>query len=141
MTKYMPRKKGFGLVEVLISVLIMGFSLFVLFGVFYAQAYIVGQLRDKIITTLAAQEEIEYIRTLPFNTIISSTSDTLPKPSSFAASLVNNNPRLGVAIDDYLYDPINVRSVTVTITWRSARGNDVTRSLSTLMTRSGINKQ
>jgi prepilin-type N-terminal cleavage/methylation domain-containing protein len=134
-------RKGFGLIEVLVSVLIIGIGLFIISAVFYTQTRTINQLREKVIATLAAQEELEYIRGMPFTTIINAGT-VFPNPSSFTTALKYNNPTLNVAVDNYLNDPgTDIRRVTVTISWQSITGNTLTRSLSTLVMNNGIDKQ
>jgi prepilin-type N-terminal cleavage/methylation domain-containing protein len=134
-------KKGFGLIEVMISTVIIGIGLMIIGVVIYSQFYIIGQLRERMIANLAAQEEIEYIRGMPFDTIISAGT-TFPTPSAFNSSLAYNNPTRTVLVDNYLNDPsVNMRRVSVTINWTSMTGRALQTSLVTLITRNGIDKQ
>jgi len=140
-TRNLSRKKGFGLIEVMVSTIIVGMGLIIIGTVIYSQFYVIGQLRERMIANLAAQEELEYIRGLPFDTIRSSGT-VFPKPSAFNSSLKNNNPQLTVQVDNYLNDPsINMRRVSVTIGWTSMTGRALQTGLVTLITRNGIDKQ
>ncbi|MDP3790515.1 MAG: prepilin-type N-terminal cleavage/methylation domain-containing protein [Candidatus Omnitrophota bacterium] len=139
--RHLAHKKGFTLVEVLIAALIMGIGLISVGAAIYEQFSFVGQIRERVIADMAAQEEIEYIRGLPFNTIINSNT-AFPNPSSFSSLLNNNNPSVAVAVDNYLSDPSNnIRRVSVTVSWDSFMGSRLQTNLVTLVTRNGIDRQ
>jgi type II secretory pathway pseudopilin PulG len=139
--RHHSRKKGFGLVEAMAATAIVGVGLIVIGTVIYSQFHIIGQIRERIIANLAAQEEIEYIRGLPFDTITNS-STVFPNPSAFSSSLATNNPQLSVRVDNYMNDPgNNMRRVSVTISWTSVAGRTLQTGLTTLVTRNGIDKQ
>jgi hypothetical protein len=123
------------------ATVIVGIGLIVIGTAIYSQFYVIGQIRERIIANLAAQEEIEYIRGLPFNTITSS-STTFPNPSAFSSSLRNNSPQLSVQVDNYMNDPSNnMRRVSVTVRWTSMTRQALQTSLTTLVTRNGVDKQ
>ena len=64
-------RKGFTLVEVLFAVLILGISL-VSVGFLFSQgtAFMAGGIKEDAIATQAAQERIEAIRNMPFDSIL-----------------------------------------------------------------------
>ena len=129
------------LIEVMISAAVIGAGLMIVGSVIYSQFYVISQIRERTIANLAAQEEIEYIRGMPFNTIISNTT-VFPNPSAFNSSLKNNNPQLSVNVDNPLNVPgTNMRRVCVTISWTSMNGRTLQSNLATIITRNGIDKQ
>ena len=139
--KYLSNKKGFGLVEVLISTLIIGIGVVIVGTAIYEQFSFINQIREKVIATMAAQEEIECIRGLSFDAIMNPAT-VFPVPSSFNSILKNNNPHVAVVVDNYLNDPLNnMRRVSVTISWTSATGRAVQTNLVSLATRKGIDRQ
>jgi prepilin-type N-terminal cleavage/methylation domain-containing protein len=139
--KYLSRKKGFSLIEILIATLIMGVGFVIVGTAIYEQFSFINQIREMVIATMAAQEEVEYIRGLTFDTITNANT-VFPNPSSFNSILKNNNPTLAVAVDNYLNDPSNnMRRVSVTVRWNSATGRALQTNLVTLATRNGIDKQ
>jgi prepilin-type N-terminal cleavage/methylation domain-containing protein len=141
LTGHLSSRKGFSLIEAMAATVIVGIGLIVIGTAIYSQFYVIGQIRERIIANLAAQEEIEYIRGLPFNTITSS-STTFPNPSAFSSSLRNNSPQLSVQVDNYMNDPSNnMRRVSVTVRWTSMTRQALQTSLTTLVTRNGVDKQ
>jgi len=141
MTKigYLSTKKGFTLIEALIASIVMAIGLLAVVTAIYSQITLLNQDREKIIATLAAQEEIENIRSMPFDNILN-------LDSSFVASgfIYLNNPSGTISIDS-AYSPVSgaadIRRISVTVSWNSIKGTVLQRTLTTLVTRSGINKQ
>ena len=132
-------KKGFTLIEALIASIIMAIGLCAVVTAIYSQITLLNQDREKIIATLAAQGEIENIRSMPFDNILN-------LGSSFVASgfIYLNNPSGTISIDS-AYSPVSgaadIRRISVTVSWNSIKGTILQRTLTTLVTRSGINKQ
>ncbi len=126
--------KGFTLVETLLASFIMAIGLFAVATAIYSQFFSLNQNREKAIATLAAQEEIERIRGMPFNTVMN-------LPSSFTTDGFTylNNPTGTVTISDSYGNKI--KKISVTVTWNSLTGQALQKSLVTLVTENGINKQ
>jgi len=134
----MPNKKGFTLLEVLIATAILGACLLAVVTVLCGQYYIISQNRERTVATLAAQEVIENIRGMPFDTITAS-GKVFPNPSGFQYL---KNPSLSVRIDNFFSDMTNsIRRVSVVVSWVSMKGTTMQRSLVTVMTKNGVNKQ
>jgi Tfp pilus assembly protein PilV len=137
MTKSMhsSKRKGFTLIEALIAAGVLALGLFAVGLAIYAEFPFINQNREKTIATLAAQEEIETIRGKPFDEILALSS-------SFTASGFEylKNP-VGTVTVDNIYNESDIRRVSVTVTWDSSTGRTLHKSLTTLMTRNGINKQ
>jgi len=127
--------RGVTLVESVMAALIMAIGLFVVGTVIYSQFSSLNQNREKAIATLAAQEEIENIRGMSFDSI-------LALGPSFTSSGFDylNNPSGTLAIDS-IYGASNIKRVSVTVSWDSITGGSLDRKLVTIVTRGGINKQ
>lgn len=133
-------KKGVTLIEAVIASLIMAMGLFVVGTAIYSQFSSLNQNREKAIATLAAQEEIELIRGMSFDSILSLGSsftasgfDYLPNPSG--SLTVDTDTGFSHNSDS------NTRRISATVSWDSISGNRLSESLVTVMTRGGINKQ
>jgi len=126
--------KGFTLVEALLASFIMAVGLFAAGTAIYSQFFSLNQNREKAIATLAAQEEVESIRGMPFDTIVN-------LPSSFTAGGFTylNSPVGTVTVSSSYGDKI--KKISVTVTWSSLTGQTLQKSLVTLVTKNGINKQ
>jgi len=131
----LSNKRGVTLIEAVIASLIMAMGLFVVGTAIYSQFSSLNQNREKAIATLAAQEEIEEIRGMPFDSILALSSSFT---SSGFAYL--NNPSGAIVLDN-IYGSSNIKRVSVTVNWDSITGNTLHRSLVTIVTRGGINKQ
>ena len=129
------QKKGFTLLEVIGAALILSISLLSGGFAIYTQLNYIGQIREEAIATLAAQEEIENIRGMAFDNIINLNS-------SFSASgFIYLNEPTGTVTVDNIYGDDNSRRVSVTVSWHSFAGTTANKTLATIMTRNGINKQ
>ena len=128
-------KGGFTLIEAVMAAFIMAISLFAVGTTIYSQFSALNQNREKAIATLAAQEEIENIRGMPYDTI-------LGLGSSFTASgfAYLQNPS-GTVIVDSIYGANDIRRLSITVSWDSITGKPLQQKLATLVTRGGINKQ
>lgn len=134
-SRSLPNKKGFTLVEAISSAVILGIGLIIVAIVFYEELRNINKLRETTIATLAIQEGIEQVRAKPFN-------DILNLGSSFTATGFTylKNPVGTIAIDN-IYGDSNIRRVSVTVIWNSLYGGTLSKSIATLITRNGIDKQ
>jgi len=91
------------------------------------------------IATLSAQEEIEKIRGLPFDTVLGIDAAWVAAnpPAGF---VYLKNPVCTVTTDD-IYGNGNIRRLSVVVRWRSTTGPVLQTTVVTLMSRNGINKQ
>lgn len=142
----MKNKKGFTVLEALAASLILALSLFAVGTAIYSQVIALNENREKAIATLSAQEEVEKIRGLPFNSIAShqyvgfNATDPMC-PSGFRYL---NSPVCTVTVDNK-YDGVNsnshIKRVSVAVSWASIAGHTLQRELVTLITENGIDKQ
>ena len=134
-------KQGFTVVEALIASFVMAIGLLAVVAAISSQITTLNQNREKAIAALSAQEEIESIRSMPFDDILN-----LGTSSSFTASgFVYLNNSSGIVTVDNTYGPISsaadARRISVTVNWKSINGKTLQKTLTTLVTRNGINKQ
>lgn len=128
-------RNGFTLIEAMVAALIVALGLFAVGLAIYAEFPFINQNREKTIATLAAQEEIESIRGMPYDSILALSS-------SFTASgfVYLENPAGAVTVDN-IYGENDIRRVSVTVSWDSSTGSRLQKSLVTMVTRNGINKE
>jgi Tfp pilus assembly protein PilV len=126
---------GFTLVEVLIGVYIMAFGVLGVLLTLTKTSAFMSAVRQNAIATHAAQEEIEKIRAMDFTSLLS-------QGPSFTASAFNElKNATGTLTVENIFSSNDIRRVTVLVSWSGLNGQPVSKSLSTLVTRSGINKQ
>jgi Tfp pilus assembly protein PilV len=132
-------RKGFTLIEALLASFVMSIGLFAIGTAIYSQISSLNKNREQTIAALAAQEEIENIRGMPFDTVKNLNS-------SFTSSgfIYLLNPT-GTVTPDNTYSPISgaadIRRVSVDVSWTSINGTTLHNRLVTLVTRNGIDKQ
>jgi prepilin-type N-terminal cleavage/methylation domain-containing protein len=128
-------KEGFTLVEVLMAALILSVTLASSLLVFTKTNILVSRVQQRNIATQAAKEEIERIRDMSFD-------DAIALDSSFTTTSFSElfNPVGALTIDDP-FDNDDIRRVTVTVTWNTAQGKELSTTLGTLITRGGINRE
>ena len=131
----LSNKNGFTLGEALSSAIILGIGLIIVAVVFFEEVRTINRLRETTIAALSIQEEIEEVRAKPFD-------DILGLGSSFTASGFTylENP-VGTIVVDSIYGDNNIRRISVTVAWTSLYGGTLQKSLVTLITRKGIDKQ
>ena len=68
--RLLSNKKGFTLVEAFAASAILATALFVIGLAIYAEFSFISQNREKALATMAAQEYIEHIRAMPFDSVL-----------------------------------------------------------------------
>ncbi len=135
MKNFLRGKIGFTLVEALIAAFLLGICMVGVVKLFYDSIYFVAETREVAIASQAAKEEVELIRNMPY-TAITGLSSTFTSPGF---SYLNS--AAGAVSVDNIYGASDIRRVSVTVTWNSIRGRAMSRSMATLVTRNGINRQ
>lgn len=133
----MLNKRGLTIVEALFATVIIGMCLFTIGLAIYAQFNFINQNREKAIATLAAQEQIEKLRGMPFDNILSLGSSSSFTADGFAY-LANAS---GTTKLESIYGDNNIRRASVSITWTSAGGRTLQKQLVTMIARNGIDRQ
>ncbi len=127
------REDGFTLIEVLVTIMVLAVVLIALFSCFIYGFTVISRVRQASIATQCIQEELERIRNMPFDDILSLdssfTNESLPllEDSSGILSLEDSGG------DD-------IKKLTVSVIW-SYNGRQIRRDIVTFVTRKGINKR
>ena len=134
--KNLPKNRnGFSIVEILITVVIIGTILVGVVSALYMANIASLQIYHKTIAVKAAEEEMELIRDLPFDNILTSSSSFT---TSDFSSLINP---VGTLTIDNPYGTDDMRRITVGVSSTLPNGRVLNTSLVTLVTRAGINQQ
>ena len=127
------REDGFTLIEVLVTIMVLAIVLIALFSCFLYGFTVISRMRQASIATQCLQEQLELIRNMPFNDILSLdssfTNESLPllEDSSGILSLEDSGGN-------------DIKKLTVSVIW-SYNGRQLRRDLVTFVTRKGINKR
>ncbi len=127
------REGGFTLIEVLVTIMILAVVLIALFSCFIYGFTVISRVRQASIATQCMQEELELIRNMPFDDILSLdssfTNESLPllEDSSGILSLEDSGGN-------------DIKKLTVSVIW-SYKGRQIRRDIVTFVTRKGINKR
>lgn len=135
-----PRsKEGFTMFEVLISVILLGTCFIAIGEAFFSGISYSRSIREVSFATLEAQAQLENTRTMGFSAIVAlPASETLAVPSGLSSLQGVTFTR---TVDNYGITGSDIRRVSVTVSWTSPRGVNLTRSIATLITRRGIDRQ
>ena len=139
----LSNKKGFSLVEALIASVIMAIGLFAVITAVYLQTAILNENREQTIATLTAQGEIENIRGMKFSDILALTSfdkDDAPGLAYLHYGSGDGKGDINVDSAGFISDS-HIKKVSVTVTWDSINGKTLHKTMATLVTENGINKQ
>ena len=123
------RNNGFTLIEVLISVCVLCIGLFSVAYIFAMGPGSINEAREIAIATQAVQEEMELIKSMDFDDMLNVSSSF----TSFGLSALANS--VGTVTVDNPESTDDMRRVTVSATWNTARGSNPNIDLVTLITR------
>lgn len=127
------KQKGFSLIEVLITILLLAFVLMTLISVFIYGFNLLSKTKQTTLATQIAQEEVELIRNMPFDDILTLS----PSFSHDSLSLLEGSEG-SLAIEEGPGD--DIKKLTVRVRW-VYRGNNMIKDVVTYITREGINKK
>ena len=138
----LSNKKGFTLVEALSASVIMAIGLMAVMAAIYLQNTVLNKDREQTIATLTAQGEIEFLRGKPFDDIVTESFYEGDAPGLGYLRYGSGHGKGDIVVGpaDFTSDT-NIKKVSVIVTWNSINGNTLQRSMATLVTRNGINKQ
>lgn len=131
--KRKKREEGLTYIEVLVTMLIFGVALIALLSCFLHGFNVLSRMRQTAIATQSIQKELEIIRNMSFN-------DILTLDSSFTSenlSLLEDSSG-AVNIEDSLGD--DIKKLTVSVLW-SYQGKQMRKDVVTYITRKGINRK
>jgi len=143
----MPGKKygsrGFTLIELLLTTVIVGVSLFGVITVFSKGAAFINDMKLTTVADYSVQEQMEVIRTMSFSDILSEYPVGVNSFSSPVSGFSRLTSPVGTVTVDYPFGSSspndNIIRVTVTVTWTSSSGRQMSKSSATMVTRGGIN--
>jgi len=131
--KRKKREEGLTYIEVLVTMVILGVALIALLSCFLHGFNVISRMRQTAIATQSIQEELELIRNMSFN-------DILTLDNSFtneSLSLLEGSSG-AVNIEDSLGD--DIKKLTVSVLW-SHHGKQMQKDVVTFITRKGINRK
>ena len=127
------REDGFTLIEVLVTIMVLAVVLIALFSCFLYGFTVISRMRQTAIVTQCIQEELELIRNMPFNNILSLDSSF----ENESLSLLEDSSGI-LSLEDSGGD--DIKKLTVSVIW-SYKGRQMRRDIVTFVTRKGINKR
>lgn len=128
----MKGKQGFTFIELLVCIAII---IPVLLGVFGVNIYLcrAGEMSRQVMTALQdANTVIERIRNVASNQGLTVVTATYPTGQAVAGFTSLTNEQVVVTYPNAVADPL---AITVTVTWLDTAGRNMTRALSTQVTR------
>ncbi len=131
--KRKKREEGLTYIEVLVTMVILSVALIALLSCFLHGFNVLSRMRRTAIATQSIQKELELIRNMSFN-------DILTLDSSFtneSLSLLESSSG-AVNIEDSLGD--DIKKLTVSVLW-TYRGKQMRKDVVTYITRKGINRK
>lgn len=145
----MKKEQGFTLIEVLVVIFFLAVLALVLVSVFVYGFQISTRSEQNTLAVQIAQEELEFIRNMPFASIafyVSSTGDFIQENigegerySGYDFTNMQNIASL-LTMEDDLGDIGNIIKLTATITW-DHKGVQMRKDVVTYIMRGGINRE
>jgi Tfp pilus assembly protein PilV len=149
LTNTTKKEKGFSLVEVLVTIFALGAVLITVIGMFMYGFNLFSRIKQNTLATQIVQEELEFIRNIPFDEIsayVEGTTDFVQnnrnsgeRYASYDLVLLNNITS-ALTLQDDLGDSANIIKVTVTITW-DYRGRQMRKDVVTYIAKGGIDRE
>jgi prepilin-type N-terminal cleavage/methylation domain-containing protein len=127
------KERGFSLIEVLITILILTVVMVVMLSTFIYGFNLLSRMKQSGIATQIVQEELEIIRNMPFDDIINLSSEFTHENFSFL-----KNASGTISIGDS--EGADIKKLTVSVIW-TYRGVQLQRDIVTFITREGINRK
>ena len=131
--KRKKREEGLTYIEVLVTMVILSVVLIALLSCFLHGFNVISRMRQTAIATQSIQEELEIIRNMSFNDILTLDSSFTNDSFSFLEGSSG-----AINIEDSLGD--DIKKLTVSVFW-SYRGRQLRKDVVTYITRKGINRK
>ncbi|MFC2169761.1 type II secretion system protein [Acidobacteriota bacterium] len=133
------KRAGFSLVEVLLSIVILGILVVCLLPAVIYGFNILSRMQQVALATQIGKEQVEVIRNMTYNDIEALGNAT----TSFSHDDLDR-PTLHNSTGSFIVEEIagtlgNIKKLTVTITW-DYRERTLRKDITTYITRDGINK-
>ena len=131
--KRKKREEGLTYIEVLVTMVILAVVLIALLSCFLHGFNVLSMMRQMAIATQSIQEELELIRNMSYN-------DVLTLESSFtneSLSLLEDSSGV-ISLEDSLGD--DIKKLTVSVLW-SYRETEMRKDVVTFITKKGINRK
>ncbi len=126
-------EEGLTYIEVLVTMVILAMVLIALLSCFLHGFNVLSRMKQMAIATQSIQEELELIRNMPFNDIVTLDSSFTNESLSFL-----ENGTGAVNVEDSLGD--DIKKLTVSVFW-TYREKQMRKDVVTYVTRKGINKK
>lgn len=128
--------KGFTLVEILVSVIIVAVALTGIAVSLIRSASFITEMKERSTVAYALQEQMEIIRTTSFSDLQTAYPDGVSVAFT-ATGFARLNSPAGTVVADY---PISseIMRITLTITWSSSGGRTLSKSMVTYVTDGGL---
>lgn len=133
MTERKDREDGFTFIEVLVTILILAVVLIALLTCFLHGFNVISRMRQMAIATQSIQEELELIRNMPFNDILSLDNSF----TNESLSVLKDSSGI-LSVEDSA--GAEIKKLTVSVLW-THRGRQMRKDVVTFVTRKGINKK
>jgi prepilin-type N-terminal cleavage/methylation domain-containing protein len=144
MRKRTKKESGFSLIEVLVTIFILGAVCITLISVFIYGFNLLQKTKKVAVATEVAQEEVERYRNMQYSAIFDLGTGTQPLSAEGQAILGNPvnfiNGQGSATLDTVVGGDENIRKLTVTITWMY-RGQQQEKNVVTYIASSGINRE
>ena len=135
----MCAQRGFTLIETMVSALIIGIALLGIASFFSNGTAYLSDMKERAVAAYAVQEQLEVIRGMSFDAIVSTY---FPSQVFTASGFVNLNSATGTITVDYPFGSAspqnNIIRVTATVRWMAQAGVWRTKAAATMITRDGI---
>jgi type II secretory pathway pseudopilin PulG len=131
--KRKKREEGLTYIEVLVTMVILAVVLIALLSCFLHGFNVLSRMRQMTIATQSIQEELELIRNMSFNDIVTLDSSF----TNESLSLLEDSSG-AVNVEDSLGD--DIKKLTVSALW-SYHGKQMRKDVVTFITRKGINRK
>lgn len=131
--KRKKREEGLTYIEVLVTMVILAVVLIALLSCFLHGFNVLSRMKQVAIATQAIQEELELIRNMSFNNILTLESSF----TNESLSLLEDSSGV-ISLEDSLGD--DIKKLTVSVLW-SYRDKQLRKEVVTFITKKGINRK
>lgn len=140
--KHLLSKKGFTLIEAMISSAVLAICLLAVIIAVYLQTPVLNKDREHTIAALTAQGEIEFLRGQPFDNIVTGSFYKEDAPGLEYLHYGSGPGKGDIVVDSAGFtSDSRIKRVSVAVTWNSINGNTLKKTMATLITKDGLDGQ